>query len=115
MLRSALTPGATIEFRGALGDFVPAAGTGPALLIAGGIGGSQQPAEAEGAVTRLGCPSVTVAGTMGWRCSLQAALVSLPLAWKRCDMRCGSQAGRALCIIWLLCYSNTESAEFRFS
>ena len=35
---SVLKPGDPVEFRGALGEFVPAAGDGPALLIAGGIG-----------------------------------------------------------------------------
>lgn len=33
-----LKPGDPVEFRGALGEFVPAPGAGPALLIAGGIG-----------------------------------------------------------------------------
>ncbi|KAK9825888.1 hypothetical protein WJX81_001613 [Elliptochloris bilobata] len=37
-LHSVLKPGDAVEFRGALGDFVPVAGSGPALLIAGGIG-----------------------------------------------------------------------------
>lgn len=35
---SVLKPGDPVEFRGALGEFVPAPGAGPALLIAGGIG-----------------------------------------------------------------------------
>lgn len=35
---SVLKPGDPVEFRGALGEFVPAPGDGPALLIAGGIG-----------------------------------------------------------------------------
>lgn len=36
-----MRPGSMIEFRGALGEFVPAASDGPVLLLAAGIGALQ--------------------------------------------------------------------------
>ena len=40
-LHEHLKPGSSLEWRGAAGSFVPAAGTAPVLLVAGGIGAHQ--------------------------------------------------------------------------